>query len=175
MIPGIERAALDAEETRARATRACVCVPSFPCGITIVANVVSRECATRDRRLRLVPSSDLYATVSLRRPISRRRRDGVATASSPRFWIFCSTDGPSNWPSNDAVNTRILIDYVARARDELENYARSKDALGESLPSIGRAASKSSLTPVRCRSFQRFCKARLHRRFFFFFLRESDW
>jgi len=28
--------------------------------------------------------------------------------------------------------TRILIDYVARARDELENYAKSEDALGES-------------------------------------------
>lgn len=37
------------------------------------------------------------------------------------------------------------------------------------LPSIDRAASKSSVAPVRCRSFQRFCKARLHRRFFFFF------
>lgn len=29
-------------------------------------------------------------------------------------------------------STRILIDYVARARDELENYAKSEDALGES-------------------------------------------
>ena len=28
--------------------------------------------------------------------------------------------------------TRILIDYVARARDELENYAKSEDVLGES-------------------------------------------
>lgn len=100
----------------------------FP-GITIVASVVSRECATRDRRLRLVRNSDLYATVSPRRPISRRRRDAFPrTPVFPPLRVICSADRPPNCGRHRY--TRVLIDYVAR--DELENYARSEDALGES-------------------------------------------
>lgn len=84
MTSGIERTAIGGKETRHGDTGLRVYLP-FP-GNTIVANVVSRECAARDRGLYASSQTPISnATVSLRRPISRRRRDAP---SDSRVFLF---------------------------------------------------------------------------------------
>lgn len=100
-------------------------------------------------------------------------RDGFAPAADfttasrralghPRVLLF---DGPTIKLA-DAI---LLYSYTYRLHGALEKTMLDRRTPWVNLPSIDRAAPKSSVTPVRCRSFQRLCKARLHRRFFFFF------
>lgn len=102
------------------------------------------RCATWNRRL-CTSSLDLHARV-------------LGFFSRFSFSVFQQI-----WPSPLHLYTYRL------ARDELENYARSRRIFffWVNLPLIGRAASKSSVTPVRCRLFQRLYKDAFTSRMFF--------
>lgn len=117
----------------------------------------SRVCHSRPQITPRPELRSLYATVSLRRPISRRHRDA---SSDSRVFLF-------DRPATELAVVLVYLSITRRAR--LETIMLDWRTSWVNLPSIDRAASKSSVTPVRCRSFQRFCKVRLHR-FFFFFL-----
>lgn len=114
-------------------TRACVCTflslwyhYCSKCHFLASGPLVTADCASSQ-------TSDLNATVLLpRRPISRRRRDAPSDSRLPVcffLFLFILTDRPPTWPN---VVLLVYLSITWRARNELENYTKSEDALGES-------------------------------------------
>lgn len=111
------------------------CVPSFPwyhyCSKCHLSRVVPLE--TVDYASVPKNSESLYATVSLRRPISRRRRDAPSDSRllPPPSPLFIRQTGRQT-VADALPYILVYLSITWRARDELENYAKSEDALGES-------------------------------------------